>query len=185
MQHRVPTREPTRPMSAWCSSPETAPDVSTVKRRREACRRGIQLNRRLAPDVYLGLAEISDPVGHGSEPAVVMRRMPFDERIATGRIVVTGLGPWARDQMETDIVTAVRPITTMPEDGQLRAVAARRAGVRRRSRDRDPPGKRLQCPDRVRRWCRRPRLGCRGRGCGQRSAFRLSHNWSRYPSYSS
>lgn len=57
-------------------------DFSTVERRREACRREIDLNRRLAPDVYLGLAEISDPAGGGSEPAVVMRRMPPERSLS-------------------------------------------------------------------------------------------------------
>ena len=63
-------------------------DFSTVERRREACRREIELNRRLAPDVYLGLAEITDPAGGGSEPAVVMRRMPPECRLST--LVRTG-----------------------------------------------------------------------------------------------
>ncbi|HTK66379.1 MAG TPA: AAA family ATPase [Pseudonocardia sp.] len=58
-------------------------DFSTEEGRRDACRREIELNRRLAPDVYLGLAEITDPVGGGSEPAVVMRRMPPDRRLST------------------------------------------------------------------------------------------------------
>lgn len=58
-------------------------DFSTEQGRRDACRREIELNSRLAPDVYLGLAEITDPVGGGGEPAVVMRRMPPERRLST------------------------------------------------------------------------------------------------------
>lgn len=58
-------------------------DFSTTERRRAACRREIELNRRLAPDVYLGLADITDPAGGESEPAVVMRRMPPQRRLST------------------------------------------------------------------------------------------------------
>ncbi len=69
-------------------------DFSTAERRREVCRREIELNRRLAPDVYLGLAEITDPAGGGSEPAVVMRRMPPERRLST---LVRGGAPVSDD----------------------------------------------------------------------------------------
>lgn len=58
-------------------------DFSTSERRRAACRREVELNRRLAPDVYLGVAEVSDVDGTSSEPLVVMRRMPDDRRLST------------------------------------------------------------------------------------------------------
>ncbi|MPZ81784.1 MAG: AAA family ATPase [Actinophytocola sp.] len=58
-------------------------DFSTVERRRAACRREVELNRRLAPDVYLGVAELSDVDGAPREPLVVMRRMPDDRRLST------------------------------------------------------------------------------------------------------
>ena len=35
-------------------------DFSTRCRRLAVCRREVELNRRLAPDVYLGVAEVSD-----------------------------------------------------------------------------------------------------------------------------
>ena len=37
-------------------------DFSTRERRLTACRREVSLNRRLAPDVYLGVADIGDVV---------------------------------------------------------------------------------------------------------------------------
>jgi aminoglycoside phosphotransferase family enzyme/predicted kinase len=63
-------------------------DFSTREERERACRRELELNRRLAPDVYL---EVLDVVGADGEPRdhlVVMRRMPEDRRLAT--LAVTG-----------------------------------------------------------------------------------------------
>jgi len=56
-------------------------DFSTLDARHRACEREVALNRRLAPDVYLGVAEIRDPQGAPCEYAVVMRRMPEDRRL--------------------------------------------------------------------------------------------------------
>jgi uncharacterized protein len=58
-------------------------DFSTRERRLSACRREVELNRRLAPDVYLGIAEVSDVDGAPGDPLVVMRRMPDDRRLST------------------------------------------------------------------------------------------------------
>ncbi|WP_345351575.1 AAA family ATPase [Rhodococcus olei] len=57
-------------------------DFGTAERRRSACRREVELNRRLCPDVYLGVAELTDPHGGPAEPLVKMRRMPDDRRLA-------------------------------------------------------------------------------------------------------
>ncbi len=55
----------------------------TDRATREAdCRREVELNRRLAPDVYLGVADIvmdGEPIDH----MVVMRALPDDRRLAT------------------------------------------------------------------------------------------------------
>jgi aminoglycoside phosphotransferase family enzyme/predicted kinase len=66
-------------------------DFSTPQRRLAACRREVELNRRLAPDVYLGVSTLSAPglppwTGAdrgGVEHLVVMHRMPDDRRLAT------------------------------------------------------------------------------------------------------
>ena len=50
--------------------------------RRVACEREVRLNRRLVPDVYLGVGELQPPAGE-PEPAVVMRRLPDDRRLST------------------------------------------------------------------------------------------------------
>ncbi|WP_243867000.1 AAA family ATPase [Actinophytocola oryzae] len=58
-------------------------DFSTPELRREACGREVALNRRLAPDVYLGVAQLSDVDDTPGESLVVMRRMPDDRRLST------------------------------------------------------------------------------------------------------
>lgn len=57
-------------------------DFSSPQSRREACRREVELNRRLSPDVYLGLATLTGPDGRVCEDLVVMRRMPDARRLA-------------------------------------------------------------------------------------------------------
>lgn len=75
-------------------------DFTTRQARALACRRELELNRRFAPDVYLGLAEVREVAGgpagrpaHGEEDGpgghepcdylLVMRRMPADRRLST------------------------------------------------------------------------------------------------------
>lgn len=58
-------------------------DFSTRERREQACHDELNLNARLAPDVYLGLTELPDPVTGQAEPVIVMRRMPDDRRLAS------------------------------------------------------------------------------------------------------
>lgn len=65
-------------------------DFTTVGRRRAALERELDLNRRLAPDVYLGLAEVGPLHEPGAavrvtdgEPLLVMRRMPARRRLST------------------------------------------------------------------------------------------------------
>ncbi|WP_225728994.1 MULTISPECIES: AAA family ATPase [unclassified Nocardia] len=58
-------------------------DFGTPELRERACAREVGLNRRLAPDVYLGVAHLTSPTGGPDEPVVVMRRMPEDRRLTT------------------------------------------------------------------------------------------------------
>jgi uncharacterized protein len=58
-------------------------DFTTPVLREEACRREVSLNKRLAPESYLGIAHVSDPTGGPAEPLVVMRRYPDSCRLAT------------------------------------------------------------------------------------------------------
>ncbi|WP_322500293.1 AAA family ATPase [Streptomyces rochei] len=63
-------------------------DYTTRSSRRAVCEREIDLNRRFAPDVYLGLGELRTPGEQEAEPLVVMRRMPDDRRLS--HLVRTG-----------------------------------------------------------------------------------------------
>ncbi|MER5206015.1 AAA family ATPase [Streptomyces sp. NPDC002825] len=64
-------------------------DYSTVEARRAACEREVALNRRFAPDVYLGVGEIRVPGAEAPEPLVAMRRMPTERRLS--RLVREGM----------------------------------------------------------------------------------------------
>lgn len=55
-------------------------DHTSREARATACAREVALNRRLAPDVYLGVGVVGGP--DDAEPCVVMRRMPADRRLA-------------------------------------------------------------------------------------------------------
>lgn len=57
-------------------------DFTTLEAREAACRRELALNRRLARDVYLGLAAVRDRDGELVDWAVVLRRLPGDRRLA-------------------------------------------------------------------------------------------------------
>ena len=65
--------------------PVTTPflDFSTRELRLADCRREVQLNRRLSPDVYLGVHDVIDENRMPVEHLVVMRRLPGRLRLAT------------------------------------------------------------------------------------------------------
>jgi len=56
-------------------------DLTTLQARRDVTEAEVRLNRRLAPDVYLGVATLAGADGL-DEPVVVMRRMPDGRRLA-------------------------------------------------------------------------------------------------------
>jgi len=64
-------------------------DFSTRELREQACHREVALNRRLAPDVYEGVADVTGPDGRPWDHLVVMRRLPADRRLST--LVTTGV----------------------------------------------------------------------------------------------
>ncbi len=57
-------------------------DLSSRERRERACHREVELNRRLAPDVYLGVLDVMDPAGEPVDHLVAMRRMPAERRLS-------------------------------------------------------------------------------------------------------
>ena len=58
-------------------------DFTSLAARTAACQRELELNRRFAPDVYLGIAAVRDPAGQVCDHLLVMRRMPADRRLST------------------------------------------------------------------------------------------------------
>lgn len=58
-------------------------DFTTREARWAICHEEVKLNRRLAPDVYEGVADVLGPDGQLCEHLVVMRRMAEDRRLAT------------------------------------------------------------------------------------------------------
>ncbi|HTQ21857.1 nucleoside monophosphate kinase [Mycobacterium sp.] len=58
-------------------------DFRTPEQRERACLREVELNRRLSPASYLGVAHLTDPSGAAAEPIVVMRRYRDDQRLAS------------------------------------------------------------------------------------------------------
>jgi aminoglycoside phosphotransferase family enzyme len=57
-------------------------DFRSRTAREAVCHREVELNRRLAPDVYLGVSDVLDPAGNVCEHLVLMRRMPDDRRLS-------------------------------------------------------------------------------------------------------
>ncbi|MGO9457976.1 MAG: AAA family ATPase [Acidimicrobiales bacterium] len=63
-------------------------DFTSRESRQAVCQREVALNSRLAPDVYLGVADVIGPGGSPCDHLVVMRRLPAARRLA--HLVVTG-----------------------------------------------------------------------------------------------
>jgi aminoglycoside phosphotransferase family enzyme/predicted kinase len=87
-------------------------DYTTLEARRAACAREVALNRRFAPDVYLGLGEFRSPEAEAPEPFLVMRRMPPNRRLSrlvrqgaalddVLRVVARHLAAWHADAPRT------------------------------------------------------------------------------------
>lgn len=104
-------------------------DFSTPQRREAACRREVDLNRRIAPDVYDGVGEIRGPGGDILEHLVVMRRMPDERRLA--RLV--GSGAPVDDELRA-VARAVTDFHTRCENGPAVAVDGTRDALARRWR---------------------------------------------------
>ena len=58
-------------------------DFRTPEQRERACLREVELNSRLSPGSYLGVAHLDDPAGGPAEPIVVMRRYRENDRLAS------------------------------------------------------------------------------------------------------
>lgn len=75
-------------------------DLTTLEARRACCRAEVDANRRLSPDVYLGVADVTLE-GRVLDHAVVMRRLPADRSLdalagSPGPAAARAVGPIAR-----------------------------------------------------------------------------------------
>lgn len=99
-------------------------DFSTREAREAACHREVELNRRLAPDVYLGVGDVTGPDGVLCDHLVVMRRMPAERRLAAlvrdGTDVTDELRRIARRVAAFHAAAATSP--EIAETGSLRTV---------------------------------------------------------------
>lgn len=143
-------------------------DFTTLPARRAACEREVELNRRMAPDVYLGVVDIHDAEGAVVDVAVQMRRLPDDRRLAT--LVSTGddvdacVRAVAR---QVAVFHAAQPAATHPQ--RYAGVAALRANwddnlaVLRAHDDAVPPATVTAIATDVDRWLagRRPLIASR------------------------
>lgn len=57
-------------------------DHRTRQARRRACAREVRINRRFAPDVYLGVLDVCDEGGRPRDHLIEMRRMPAARRLS-------------------------------------------------------------------------------------------------------
>lgn len=102
-------------------------DYSTTAARRAACERELALNRRFAPDVYLGLGEFRSPGADTPEPLVVMRRMPTERRLSrliSEGVVVDGALRTVARQLATHHADAPRS-RDVDEQGTRDALSSR------------------------------------------------------------
>lgn len=106
-------------------------DFSTREARERMCRREVDLNRRLAPDVYLGVADVGDANGGVCDHLVVMRRMPADRRLAT---LVDDGAPDVSDRLR-EVAHVVAAFHGRAERGPHIDAACTRDAVQRRWTD--------------------------------------------------
>ncbi|HZQ84959.1 MAG TPA: AAA family ATPase [Acidimicrobiales bacterium] len=72
-------------------------DFSTVAARRRAARREVELNRRLAPDVYDGVVDLVGEDGAVFDHMVMMRRLPADRRLS---VLATSADPTVVEELD-------------------------------------------------------------------------------------
>jgi uncharacterized protein len=63
-------------------------DQRSASEQRRLCEREVELNSRLAPDVYLGVVDVDDPATGLRRPATLMRRLPDSRRLSA--LIATG-----------------------------------------------------------------------------------------------
>ena len=104
-------------------------DYSTLDRRRRCCEDEVRLNRRLAPDVYLGVVPVRlGPRGHGFGPdgtivdyAVHMRRLP-EERSADAMLRRGALTPEHLTRLAARLARFFADAAPVPDAGAIEVI---------------------------------------------------------------
>lgn len=101
-------------------------DFTTTSQRLEAVDRELELNRRLAPDVYLGTADVSEG-GEVVDRMLVMRRVPEERRLER-QLAAPGSDPGVRRCLD-DVVRSVARLhlDASPVRGEAAHMATRDA----------------------------------------------------------
>ena len=95
-------------------------DFRTREAREAVCHREVELNARLAPDVYEGVADVLGPDGRPCEHLVVMRRMPSSLRLSS---LVQAQG-----DVDQDLTDVARQVAVLHERSPRSSAADRAAG---------------------------------------------------------
>jgi len=102
-------------------------DFTTLEARARACQRETELNRRFAPDVYQGEAEVAAPDGTTCDYLVAMRRMPDERRLSR---LVTGGADAAEPVRQVARILATQHAAA-PRSAQIAEQGSRDALLRR------------------------------------------------------
>jgi len=92
-------------------------DFSSPTKRLRACQRELELNRRLTPDVYLGICDLNDVDGKPLEHLLMMRRMPAVRRLA--HLIRTATSP--DDGLDAELVEGLRDLASVVAEFHARA----------------------------------------------------------------
>ena len=98
-------------------------DLSTRERRLEDCEREVALNRRFAPDVYLGVLAVAGRDGNVIDHVVEMVRLPSERRLSALAVAGYDVGPCI-EQLARDMASLHE---TAPSGGAIDAAATRDA----------------------------------------------------------
>ncbi|WP_163553865.1 AAA family ATPase [Candidatus Frankia alpina] len=96
-------------------------DYRTRQARLAACEAEVRLNRRLAPDVYLGIGDIRDAAGTLHDHMVVMRRLPDERRLSS--LVISGA------RVQPQLRAIARRLAVFHEQCQTSPEIARAGGL--------------------------------------------------------
>ncbi|HET9728699.1 MAG TPA: AAA family ATPase [Acidimicrobiia bacterium] len=96
-------------------------DLSTTRLRHQNCAREVELNRRFAPDVYLGVVEVADPSRGVVEHAVEMHRL--DPARSLHALALIGRGKQCVERVADDLARFHAHARRSPEIDEVASTA--------------------------------------------------------------